>query len=171
LKAAVHDRINVSNNPVNWIDPYGLEYSRWNTTPYDADYGGGSGGFAPPPATPEQTHRNAHECDDEYPELVLAEIPIGPGSIANLTKSQLSRIRHIEEIAHNWNVRKTLSGELLDPGHIKKIKEGVGGLQKHSQSLQNSLNNPNINAATREVIQKAIDTATGLINRAKSLVD
>jgi hypothetical protein len=49
LRAEGHDRINVQNNPVNWIDPLGLEYSKWNTTPYDIDYGG-PGGFAPLPS-------------------------------------------------------------------------------------------------------------------------
>jgi RHS repeat-associated protein len=30
----------VLNNPINLIDPHGLEYSKLNTTPYDIDYGG-----------------------------------------------------------------------------------------------------------------------------------
>ena len=56
LKAEVLDRINVQNNPVNWIDPLGLEYSSYNTTSEDIDYGGGSGGFSPP----SSQHYNAN---------------------------------------------------------------------------------------------------------------
>jgi len=41
LKAEGHDRINVSNNPVNWIDPSGLFWGEaWELTKSGADLGG-----------------------------------------------------------------------------------------------------------------------------------
>ena len=92
-------------------------------------------------------------------------------NVINLSRSQLGRISKIKEIAHNWEVRKTLSGEILDSGHITKIKEGIVGLIKHRRSLQNSLNNSKLNSATRNAIQGSIDTATDLIERGKKLIE
>ena len=91
-------------------------------------------------------------------------------SLVELSRAQTKRITKIQEIAHNWNVRNTLSGELLDSGHITKIQDGIEGLTKHSQALQNSLNNPNLNSATRKAIQEAIDSANDLINKGNSLI-
>ncbi|HAA32457.1 MAG TPA: hypothetical protein DDW76_10420 [Cyanobacteria bacterium UBA11369] len=73
-------------------------------------------------------------------------------------------------MAHNWEVRRTLSGENLDPGHIEKIKNGIAGLEKAKNGLQNSLKNPNLDPVTRAAIQSRIDIATQLIDRANQLL-
>lgn len=86
------------------------------------------------------------------------------------TPAQEARIRTIDEIAHNWQTRNTLSSDRLDEGHIIKIENGIKALEKARNALQNSLNNPNLNTITRTAIQARIDAANQLINRANYLL-
>jgi RHS repeat-associated protein len=91
------------------------------------------------------------------------------GSV-ELSRSQAARIQTIKEIAHSWKVRNNLSGDMLDAGHIEKLKNGITGLERSIASLQKSLNNPNLNRATKTAINQAIEEAETLINVAKGLV-
>ena len=93
----------------------------------------------------------------------------GAGAV-QLTNAQAAIIRTIDELAHNWKVKKTLSGEILDPGRIKKIEEGMRGLDKAKTALQSSLQNPNLTQTTSKAIQLRIDTVNRLITRAKELL-
>lgn len=92
------------------------------------------------------------------------------GESVQFFPSQAARIKTIDQIAHNWKVRKTLSGELLDQGHVTKIEEGINALEKAKTALQHSLRNPKLNQATRKAIQSNIDNANNLIIRAKELL-
>jgi hypothetical protein len=94
----------------------------------------------------------------------------GGESTPNFTPAQQSRINKIDEIAHNWAARKTLSGEILDAPHRNKIREGVQGLRKAREALQNTLKNPNLDPVTKVAIQSRINTATQLIERAEQLI-
>ncbi|SHL17811.1 RHS repeat-associated core domain-containing protein [Desulfatibacillum alkenivorans DSM 16219] len=87
-----------------------------------------------------------------------------------LTDAQAKRMKKIQEINHNFTVRKTLSGEMLDANHAKKISQAIDGLTKHKNALENSLKNPNLNSATRKAIQDSIDTANDIIGRGRSLI-
>jgi len=88
-------------------------------------------------------------------------------SAVNLSRAQANRLKSIYEIAHNWKVRKTLSGENI---HIQKIQEGIQGLANHRDALIKSLDNPTLNDATREAIQQGINTANELITKATKLL-
>ena len=64
----------VQNNPVNWFDPLGLEYSSYNNTPYDIDYGGGSGGFSPPSSQRYNSNNNLIKPDNvTTSDIILTE--------------------------------------------------------------------------------------------------
>jgi len=81
----------------------------------------------------------------------------------NLTRGQRARINTIKEISHNWEARKTISGNLLDAGHVQKIKEGLSGLGKARDALYKSAGNPKLSKMQREVL-------SGYVNHADSLI-
>jgi hypothetical protein len=83
---------------------------------------------------------------------------------------QAARINTIKEIAHNWKVRNTLSGDVLDAGHIEKIQNGIRGLERSVAVLRNGLNRPGLNRATRKALEEAIEEAETLINAAKEVL-
>jgi RHS repeat-associated protein len=96
---------------------------------------------------------------------------VAPKAADLLTMAQRARFDKIGEIAHNWSIRQTLSGNLLDPGHVTKIREGLVGLTRSRDALINSLRNPNLNAEVKLLLQQSIDTANDLITRGSSLID
>ena len=88
-----------------------------------------------------------------------------------LTSSQLSNVTTVAEISHNLTVRKTLSGTVMDQGHIEKIKNNVVGLQKALVSIQGSLQNKNLSQEARTILLTAQDEATKLIQRGTELLE
>ncbi|MGG7074641.1 polymorphic toxin type 28 domain-containing protein, partial [Campylobacter sp. 9BO] len=87
----------------------------------------------------------------------------------NLTTSQLKSINKISEISHMLKVRKNLSGEILDNGHIEKLLNAKRGLEREIKSLANSLNNPNLDKSNKSIMQKSINEAKKIIERIDEL--
>ncbi|MGF7110066.1 RHS repeat domain-containing protein [Treponema pedis] len=88
-----------------------------------------------------------------------------------LTSAQLSSVKKVAEISHALKTHKNLTGELLDPGHITKLKNSMVGLQKSLISIQNSLKNPNLTQEARNVLKMAENEATSIINRIGELIN
>jgi len=88
-----------------------------------------------------------------------------------LTSSQLSNVKTISEISHNLRVRNTLSGTILDPGHIEKIKNNIQGLRKALTSIEGSLQNRNLTQEARDILITAQEEAISLIQRGTELLE
>ena len=88
----------------------------------------------------------------------------------DLSRSQERAINNIDEKIHNLEVRDTLSGDLLDETHIKKLTEYNAGLDRDIASLENSLKNPNLSTDVRDAIQDKVNIANAIQNRIKSLL-
>ena len=98
---------------------------------------------------------------------------LDPEESDSLTDAQRAAVNRVKEIQHNFNARSTLSGDpnFLDVGHIKKIQDGVRGLENSIQSLQGSLNNPNLTNNARNILQKSLDVAEDLVRESKKILD
>jgi hypothetical protein len=96
----------------------------------------------------------------------------GGKALSELTRAQASRMKSIQEIAHNWASRNTLG--IKDPAvlqtHLQKIKDGIAGLFEHRQALSESLNNPNLSNSARQTIQSGISLADDLIEQGRVLL-
>jgi len=88
----------------------------------------------------------------------------------NFTPAQEARLKTIKEIIHNLEVRKSLTGEILDTGHIIKLENNRKGLIKAINALKNSLKNPNLGSREREIIEEVIQKAEEVINRIDELL-
>jgi valyl-tRNA synthetase len=86
------------------------------------------------------------------------------------TPAQESRLKTIKEIIHNIEVRKSLSGEVLDAGHIEKLKNHRRGLEKAVNALRNSLRNPNMDSRVKEAIEESIKNAEDVLRRINELL-
>jgi len=89
---------------------------------------------------------------------------------ALFTPAQEARLKKIKEIIHNIEIRKSLSGEILDAGHIAKLKNHKIGLQKAMQALKNSLKNPNLGTKEREIIEQSVERAEEVIRAIDDLL-
>ena len=89
---------------------------------------------------------------------------------ALFTPAQEARLKKIKEIIHNIEVGKSLSGEILDAGHIAKLENHKIGLQKAMQALKNSLKNPNLGTKEREIIEQSVERAEEVIKAIDDLL-
>ena len=103
------------NNSINATDPFGLEYSRYNTTPYDTDYGGGIGGFSPAPQPLQIYYPESEQFSEEWQ---LCEIPTFRRTLLGVA----SRIRYISK-----SIRAIF------------VPKSVGNLFKHGQTFERTI--------------------------------
>ena len=89
--------------------------------------------------------------------------------VAELTASQLKSINKISEINHMLKVRKNLSGDILDTGHIEKLLNAKKGLEREINSLVNSLKNPKLNEIQKNTMEKYINDARDIVERINEL--
>ena len=89
--------------------------------------------------------------------------------VAELTASQLKSINKISEINHMLKVRKNLSGDILDAGHIEKLLNAKKGLEREINSLVNSLKNPKLNEIQKNTMEKYINDARDIVERINEL--
>jgi len=92
-------------------------------------------------------------------------------SAVTLTRSQQKYFNKIDEIQHNVDVRKSLTGDNLDDGHIIKLTNHRIGLNKSINGLKNSLKNPNLDSATKTAINNKITQAQNMVNRIDELLE
>ena len=66
-------------------------------------------------------------------------------------------------------VRKNLSGDILDAGHIEKLLNAKKGLERERNSLVNSLKNPKLNEIQKNTMEKYINDARDIVERINEL--
>jgi hypothetical protein len=83
---------------------------------------------------------------------------------------QEGKVHQILPLLNNQELTKLM--KLLIIGLLgNKITEGVQGLRKAREALQNTLKNPNLDPVTKVAIQSRINTATQLVERAEQLLE
>ena len=87
------------------------------------------------------------------------------------TNSQAKSIRKIKEITHMLESHKNLSGDILDAGHITKLKNAKAGLDREIPSLERSLNNPKLSNEQKTIIKSSINKAISVRDRINELIE
>uniref|UniRef100_UPI0033656A7E hypothetical protein n=1 Tax=Candidatus Albibeggiatoa sp. nov. BB20 TaxID=3162723 RepID=UPI0033656A7E len=82
-----------------------------------------------------------------------------------LTKAQQAAVKKINEIEHMLRTHNNLSGDLLDDGHINKLKDSRVGIGKSIRSIMNSLRNPNLNSEARAILEQQLRIAQRIWDR------
>jgi hypothetical protein len=90
--------------------------------------------------------------------------------ISGLTRAHAKNIDKINEIFHNVTVRRSLSGDILDSGHIEKLYNHRRGLIRAVNGLKGSLNNPKLSWRVRRLLKKKISLGESMIRRIDELL-
>ncbi|SDZ68865.1 toxin 28, partial [Evansella caseinilytica] len=109
---------------------------------------------------------------------------IASEGISNLTRAQKRNLDTLDNIINKHLTEKDFSGTLRDlqgnpvpkPGgghwnHLQEMQDSYKGLIKIRKGLEGSLNNPQLNAATREVLQDGLDKANKYIKEIEDLFE
>ena len=111
--------------------------------------------------------------------VVGATVP-APGQ---LTRVQQSRIDQIDRTINDHlterdieGLKRDLSGNSVPkPGggeyqHYKEVTEAADGLRRNIDSLNRSLNNPNLSPAARAQMEQAIQKAQSYVTRVEQII-
>ena len=102
----------------------------------------------------------------------------------NVTRAQQRNLETLDNIVNKHLTDKDFSGTLRDlqgnpvpkPGggywnHLQEMQDSYKGLVKIRKGLEGSLNNPNLDAATRKVLQDGLDKANKNIKKIEDLFE